>query len=58
MAYQALVTGLQGRPFADPGPAEKAALRERFEAIRHAASPAPDAAIEAALDAIGGVRRR
>ena len=58
MAYQALVTGLQGRPFADLGPPERAALRERFEAIKRAASPTPDAAIEAALDAIGVGRRR
>ena len=58
MAYQALVTGLQGAPFRDLGPAERAAQRQRFEAIKRAASPAPDAAIEAALDAIGVGRRR
>lgn len=56
MAYLALVTGLQGRPFGDPGPAEKARLRARFDAIRAQAAPPPG--IEAALDALGVTRPR
>ena len=58
MAYQALAMGLQGRPFADAGPAEKADLRERFEAIKAARGAAPPGGIEAALDALGVVPRR
>ena len=54
MAFVALVTGLQDRPFAAPDPAEKAALRARFDALRAATCPA---GIDAALDALGVVRR-
>jgi hypothetical protein len=56
MAYQALAMGLQGRPFADPSPEERIALRSRFDAIR--AEAAPPAGIEAALDALGVIPRR
>ncbi|EAQ03484.1 TfoX domain protein [Pseudooceanicola batsensis HTCC2597] len=41
IGYYALVMGLQGRPWNDCQGAEKAALRERFDAIRAAATRTP-----------------
>ena len=61
MMFVALVTGLQGRPFTDVAPSEKADLRRRFEVIVAAAAPAqqasdaPDIARDRALDALGVV---
>lgn len=68
IGYYALVMGLQGRPWNDCRPAEKAKLRERFDALKlEAAKTAPVATwskkkgrsgIEAALDEIGLIARR
>ena len=52
IAYYALVMGLQGRPWNDLGPDEKAALRHRFDAIVAGAGPT-NHALEAELDRIG-----
>lgn len=56
MAYQALVMGLQGRPFTDPDPDEKTHLRTRFEALR--AEIDQPRGIEAVLDTLGVAARR
>lgn len=58
IGFYVLVLALQGRPWTDSTPAEKAAWRVRFDALKAARRPAGDAAIEAALDAIGVGRRR
>ena len=50
--------GLQGRPWNDCQGAEKAALRARFDAIKAAANPGAETAIETVLDRIGTGRRR
>ncbi len=54
IGYYALALGLQGRPWTDLGPDEKAGLRARFDAIK-AARPRDEgrAALEAALERIG-----
>ncbi len=54
IGYYALVMGLQGRPWNDCQGAEKAALREKFEALK--ATQKGRSEIEAALDVLG-VRR-
>ncbi len=55
MAFLALAMGIQDRPFTDPDPAEKAALRARFETLK----PAPEqGGPDAALSELGVVRRR
>jgi hypothetical protein len=58
IGYCALALGLQGRPWSDWDPAEKAALRARFDAVKAAAAKARPAAgeraaLEAALDRLG-----
>jgi hypothetical protein len=57
IGFYVLVMALQGRPWNDCKGAEKEALRLRFDALKAAAAPsggrASDAAIEAALDALG-----
>lgn len=53
IAYYALVMGLQGRPWNDLGPEEKAALRTRFDGIVDAHRAAPLSGIEKELDALG-----
>jgi hypothetical protein len=55
IGFCALALGLQGRPWTDLEPAEKPALRRRFEALKAAAKVAepPRAAIEAELDRLG-----
>ncbi len=61
IAYYAMVMGLQGRPWNDCQGKEKAALRDRFDALCAAARGAGDparSALEAALDEIGVVDRR
>lgn len=57
IGYYALVVGLQGRPWHDCGPEEKAALRPRFDALKAQLRGAPQG-IEAILDAIGTGARR
>jgi len=52
MAYLALVTGLQGRPWTDCTGTEKTSLRSRFDALLSSA-PRPDTAFERELDALG-----
>lgn len=52
MAFVALVMGLQGRRWDAPDPAEKAALRARFDRVV-AGADGPDAALERALDRLG-----
>ncbi|MCA3509421.1 MAG: hypothetical protein IOC72_01985, partial [Rhodobacter sp.] len=47
--------GLQGRPWNDCQGAEKAALRQRFDALKAGLRPPRSTALEAALDAIGVV---
>jgi hypothetical protein len=49
IGYYALVMGLQGRPWNDCKGDEKAALRERFDAIRSAAPPPEIAGLPAEL---------
>ncbi|MBL4557520.1 MAG: TfoX/Sxy family DNA transformation protein [Rhodobacteraceae bacterium] len=51
MAFQALVLGLQDRPFTDADPAGKTALRARFEALK--AAQGPTSPIDDALAEIG-----
>lgn len=53
IGYYVLHMALQGRPWTDCKGAEKAALRVRFDAIRAESRPTGDAALEAALDALG-----
>lgn len=59
MAFLALALGLQGRPFGDIAPDEKAALRARFDTVVAAArADGPPPGIEAALDRLGVRTRR
>jgi hypothetical protein len=59
MAFLALALGLQGRPLGDIGPAEKPALRARFDAVVAAArTDGPLPGIEAELDRLGVGPRR
>lgn len=51
--YYVLVMALQGRPWNDCRGAEKAALRERFDALVAEVRSTPLAGIEAELDLIG-----
>lgn len=58
IAYYVLVMGLQGRPWNDCRGAEKAALRQRFDALVAQARAGNDegrARLDAALDALGVV---
>lgn len=57
IGYYVLVMGLQGRPWNDCRGAEKQALRRRFDALKAQAGSRPDAALEAALDALGVIDR-
>ena len=59
IGYYVLVMGLQGRPWNDCQGKEKAALKERFEAIKARLEPKDRAlaGIERELDALG-VRKR
>lgn len=58
MAFLALALGLQGRPFGDIAPAEKSALRARFDVLVAARADGPPPGIEAALDRLGVGPRR
>ncbi|MFQ5438613.1 MAG: TfoX/Sxy family protein [Paracoccaceae bacterium] len=60
IGYHALAMGLQGRPWNDCRGAEKAALRERFDAICRQIEDAPASAalIDRKLDEIGVIRRK
>ncbi|NIZ11693.1 TfoX/Sxy family DNA transformation protein [Pseudooceanicola sp. HF7] len=53
VGYYALVMGLQGRPWNDLTPAEKIALRPRFDALCAQArnAPCPEGALPGDLDA-------
>lgn len=53
IGYYVLVMALQGRPWNDCRDAEKAALRERFDALVAETRRAPLSGIEAELDLIG-----
>jgi hypothetical protein len=57
IGYYALVMGLQGRPWNDCRGSEKAALRQRFDALCAAAPASRPGAFEAALDALGVIAR-
>lgn len=57
IGYYVLVMGLQGRPWNDCKGAEKVALRKRFDALK-AGAVTPESRIEAALDALGVVKRK
>lgn len=52
IAYYALVMGLQGRPWNDCTGAEKAKLRQRFDALVKGAKPNDDA-LARALNEVG-----
>lgn len=58
MGYCAVALGVQGRPWSDFHPAEKAALRARFDAIKAAATRSEQgrSEFEAALDRLGVVK--
>jgi TfoX C-terminal domain len=58
IGYYALVMGLQGRPWNDCQGAEKAALRKKFDALKAASHDKGRSDLEAALDAIGVVKRK
>jgi len=55
IGYYALVMGLQGRPWNDCRGAEKAALRQRFDALRRDHTDPGRTELEAFLDRIGVV---
>ena len=58
IAYYVLHMGLQGRPWNDCHGAEKAALRDRFDALKARAFDPDQSAFERMLDEIGvGARR-
>jgi hypothetical protein len=58
IAYYVLVMGLQGRPWNDCRGAEKAALRQRFDALVAETGDRGLAELEAVLNVIGvGARR-
>jgi len=58
IGYYVLVMGLQGRPWNDCQGAEKAALRERFDAIRAECFDAGLGELETILNQIGVVARK
>ncbi len=63
IGYYVIVMGLQGRPWNDCQGEEKRALRQRFDALKVQARNSKgrsglDAALEAALNALGVVERR
>ena len=58
IGYYVLVMGLQGRPWNDCKGKEKAALRQRFDAIKAAAYDKGRSDFEAALDAMGVIERK
>jgi hypothetical protein len=58
IGYYVLVMGLQGRPWNDCRGAEKAALRQRFDALVAEAGDRGRADLEAMLNVFGVVARR
>lgn len=63
IGYYVIVMGLQGRPWNDCQGEEKRALRQRFDALKDQVRNSKgrsglDAALEAALNALGVVERR
>ncbi|MEM8793752.1 MAG: TfoX/Sxy family DNA transformation protein [Pseudomonadota bacterium] len=55
--YYALVMGLQDRAWNDLDPAEKAALRDRFDAIVAERQASPLSGIDRELDTLGVVKK-
>lgn len=53
ISYYVLVMGLQGRPWNDCQGAEKAALRQSFDALKASTVPQALSEIDAQLDRIG-----
>ena len=53
IGYYAMVMGLQGRPWNDLDPIEKAGLRERFDALVAEVRSGSDTALARELDAVG-----
>ncbi len=58
IGYYVMVMGLQGRPWNDCQGKEKAALRERFDAIKAANMPQKRTEMDAILDEIGVIEKR
>ena len=58
IGYYVIEMGLQGRPWNDCKGAEKAALRDRFDALKARSWNKGLSELEAALDALGVVDRR
>ena len=58
IGYYSLVMGLQGRPWNDCQGAEKAALRQRFDALKAAAKPAHSSALDRELNRLGVIPKR
>ena len=58
IGYYVLVMALQGRPWNDCKGKEKAALRVRFDAIKHRSHDKGRSELEAALDKIGVIPKR
>lgn len=58
IAFTALALGLQGRPWNDASPAEKADFKARLAHLKSGGAGSLPSGIEAALDRIGtGIRR-
>lgn len=53
IGYYAMVLGLQGRPWNDLDPAEKAELRKRFDALVADVRSSSDTILARELDAVG-----
>jgi hypothetical protein len=53
IAYYVLVMALQGRPWNDPAPEEKAALRARFDALKAGPADGPSPALRGYLRELG-----
>ncbi|WP_299356240.1 TfoX/Sxy family protein [uncultured Shimia sp.] len=58
IGYYVLVMGLQGRPWNDCKGKEKAALRQRFDALKARAHDKGRSDLEAALNRIGVIEKR
>ncbi|MEL7213320.1 MAG: TfoX/Sxy family DNA transformation protein [Pseudomonadota bacterium] len=58
IGYYVLVMGLQGRPWNDCKGKEKAALRVKFDALKASKHDKGRSELEAALDALGVIKRK
>lgn len=58
IGYYVLVMALQGRPWNDCRGAEKAALRQRFDALKAQIAPQQNSERDKALDFLGVIERR